>query len=223
MHSRSISPHKSAIRRLFLILTISLFLALMPESATAVPVQGSLPAARPHTVDLPPISLKYFEDMLHKIDHDTCVFYYHLADQAREWAKKKNPILNTVWWAFDKKSIAVEESPLKDYYEAGRSTYYWELMCEVYTKVCAGHSWVFIQPGDPDEPDNSVWTRVEYATIKKQETGIVKVERVDEKGENGRIIWEKPETGTAMQAGKNEIGTALQAGKLGQPPSLLEG
>ncbi|MCJ1363096.1 hypothetical protein MMC16_002202 [Acarospora aff. strigata] len=154
--------------------------------------------------DLPPISLKYFEDMLHKIDPDTCVFYYHLSAEARAWAKKRDPALSTVWGAFPAKAYEDTLSPLKDYYEAGRSVLYWELMCKAYTQACEGHSWVLIKPTDPDEPDHSIWTRVEYATIKKHESGIVEVERVDEKGENGRIIWKKPETGPASQGGKKK-------------------
>lgn len=218
MQSRSVSSHKFALRRQFLVLIVSLLTALMPELAAATPVDTFRGMRRPpvpfdpQMSDLPPISLKYFQDMLYKIDPDTCVFYYHLGTAARTWAKKREPSSNTVWWAFEPKAYEDYESPLKEYIAARKEIKYWELMCEVYTKACGGHSWVFIKLGDPDEPAQSVWTCVEYATIKKQESGIVEVVRVDQKGENGRTIWKKPETGTAFQAGRN-----------GPPPSPIGG
>lgn len=73
---------------------------------------------------------------------------------------------------------------------------------------------MLIKPGDPDEPAESIWTRVEYVTIKKHESGIVEVVRVDENGETGRTIWKKPETGTALQAGKNGLPPSQVVGQL---------
>lgn len=146
MQSRSVSSQKFALRRLFLVLTVSLLTAFMPEPATAVPVDtfrnmhGSPSPFYPQMFDLPPTSLKYFQDMLRKIDPDTCVFYNHLAEQAKAWAKKREPSLNTVWWAFKTKAYEDSKSPPKDYLEAGRDDIYWVLMCEAYTKACGRQS-----------------------------------------------------------------------------------
>ncbi len=125
--------------------------------------------------------------------------------------------MNTVWWAFEPKAIDAQASPLKDYYEAERQIEYWELMCDVYTKACSGETVVLIPPEAPDEPDNSIWTRVEYAIIKKEESGIVKVDRVNAKGENPRTIWTKPKTGTALKPGG--IGDLLIHGPPGKAPN----
>lgn len=84
-------------------------------------------------------------------------------------------------------------------------------------------TWVLIKPEDLDEPQDSIWTRIEYATIKRQESGIFKVDRLDGKGENPRNIWKMPETGAALQAGKPQTGTASQAGKSGVLSALVEG
>lgn len=206
-----------ALRRLFLMLTISSLTVLMSEPAATAPMVGPPKWATPfHVDDLPPISLKFFQDMMHKIDRDTCVFYYKLGKEARAWSLAQTPPLMTVWRAFDPKSYLDTESPLREYVDADRDVEYWELMCEAYTKACAGHSWVFIAPEHPDEPDNSIWTRVEYAAIKKEESGIVKVDRVNAKGENPRTIWTKPKTGTALQAGG--IGDLLIHGPPGKAP-----
>lgn len=202
-----------AFHRVFLMLTIGLLTAFTPEPTTAVPVQGTkFVPILPHPIDLPPITLKFFQDRMHKIDRDTCVFYYHLAEEAKAWARKRQPSLTTVWWAFEDKTYDDEESPLKDYADANKAVEYWEVMCEAYTIACSGHSSVLIKPVDPSEPTNSIWTRIEYDTIKKGKSGIIEVVRVDEKGENGVTIWSKPETGTALQAGKN-----------GRPPSPIGG
>ena len=161
---------------------------------------------------------------MHRIDRDTCVFYYHLGLEAKAWAKTKNPILNTVWWVFEGKAYDDTIAPLLNYMNADRESMYWEVMCEAYTRACGGQTWVLIPTGEKDEPPlPSIWTSVEFATIKKQESGIVEVIRLDEKVQNGHTIWKKPETGTASQAGKPKTGTALQAGKLGRPPSPLGG
>lgn len=208
MHFTETFSSQPSQHRLFLFFTICLLLSSFLAPTVAAPVVGPARPTPKH-VDLPPISLDYFRNLLPHIPKDHCVFYYLAKIEANEWANSKDPKLSTIWSSYPYETMDESVNPLKAWLDAKRQIEYFKLSSEAYAKACSGESWVMMEPDEPNEPNKSIWTDVEYAAIKAGKTGITKVTRVDLKGQNPRVIW---------QVG-SEIGALQSAGAKGEKPS----